>query len=619
MTRRLCAIAIFVLQSAAGLDAGAQQRLTPAEEHHKQVLVLYSTRRDVEFSIIGERELPRVLDVGLERELDYYSEFIDSARFPDPSYGVAFSDFLRQKYRDIRFDLVVALQDVAIEFVRRNRGDLFADTPHVFLSNNPGTTADNNSVGLIHQRNFTGTLALIETLQPDAKRVFVVSGAAAADKTLANALQAQARASSSRLTLTYLTGLPTDALMRQLAQLPAQSVVYYLLVTEDGAGNKYHPLEYAGRVAAAANAPTYCWVESALNHGIVGGSLYSQADAIQRIGQLAVRVLRGERTASISTAAVDLNTIQIDWRQLRRWGIDEARVPAGAAIRFRDPTLWDRYRGYIIAALALLMAQTALIAGLLVQRVRRRRAEVELHRSQGQLRASYERIRHLGSRLLKAQEGERARIARELHDDVNQQLALLTMDLEMLGEADRGEAQRLAAEALARTQEIARSVHGLSHSLHPAKLRLIGLVPALQALRTELAQSGTSIVFTHDRVPAPLSADLTLCLFRVVQEALQNAIKYSKAREVSVSLAGTPNGLVLSIVDDGVGFNVDRVWGTGLGLVSMKERLEAVGGSLDIHSRPGAGTRVEATAPLDALAPLHDGNATVRPTAVHVT
>ena len=221
--------------------------------------------------------------------------------------------------------------------------------------------------------------------------------------------------------------------------------------------------------------------------------------------------------------------------------------------------------------------------------------------ARGSLRTSYERIRDLGSRLLKAQETERSRIARELHDDINQQVALLTMDLDLVGGADPGDVKRLAAEARARAQEIAKSVHDLSHRLHPAKLRLIGLVAALQALRLELSQSGIAIAFTHDNVPSTLSPDLTLCLFRVVQEALQNAIKYSKAREVSVHLGGSPLGLTLSVVDDGVGFDVEAVWGKGLGLVSMKERLEAIGGSLEIRSSPGLGTRVEATVPLDVV------------------
>jgi signal transduction histidine kinase len=589
--RPLLVTAIILLEATAAW----------VQDPHKQVLVLYATRRDSEFTTIGERELPRILDVGLGRELDYYSEFIDIARFPDPAYRIGFSQFLRVKYQGIKFDIVVAMHDVAVDFVNANRAALFPDTPEVFLATRPISVSGTNSTGLIQERNYTATLGLIERLQPDARNVFVITGAAPGDKAYADALRTQARSFGSRLAVTYLSGLSTDDLERRLATLPPHSAVYYLLVTVDGAGNRYHPLEYIDRVAAAANAPTYCWVDAALNHGILGGNLYNQSEAIRLTGELALRVLRGERADSIAVSAIDVNSNQVDWRQLRRWGIDEARVPAGTVIKFREHTIWDRYKPHILTAVALLIAQSGLIALLLVQRRQRHRAEVELRRSQWNLQASYDRIRDLGSRLLKAQETERSRIARELHDDINQQLALLTMDLEVMRGAARGDAGRLSDEALLRAREIARSVHDLSHRLHPAKLRLIGLVPALEALRVELSHSGTAIAFTHEQVPSTLSPDLTMCLFRVVQEALHNAIKYSKASHVSVHLARSPNGLTLSVVDDGVGFDVDAVWAKGLGLVSMRERLEAIGGALEIRSTPGLGTRVEATVALDGV------------------
>jgi signal transduction histidine kinase len=116
-----------------------------------------------------------------------------------------------------------------------------------------------------------------------------------------------------------------------------------------------------------------------------------------------------------------------------------------------------------------------------------------------------------------------------------------------------------------------------------------------------LSHSGIAIAFMHDNVPSRLSADVMLCLFRVVQEALQNVIKYSHAKEVKVHLAGTPIGLTLSVVDDGVGFDVQAMRAKGLGIISMKERLEAIGGSLEIRSSPGRGTRVEATVPVDVI------------------
>lgn len=452
-----------------------------------------------------------------------------------------------------------------------------------------------NSTGLIHERNFAATVDFVRQLQPDVRQVFIVTGAADADKQYENVVRQQLQRSDSGLTFTYLSGLATNELEQRLSTLPAHSAVYYVLVNEDGARRKFHPLEYVERVAAAANAPTYCWVDSAMNHGVVGGSLYKQRGAIERVGELALRVLRGEPAESIPIAVLNLNATEVDWRQLRRWRINDARLPPGTHVRFREPTIWDQYKIYILAAIMLFVTQTVLITGLLIQRKRRRRAEEELRGSQGELRKSYERNRDLGARLLRAQETERSRIARDLHDDICQRMLLLTVELESLDRANPDE--RPAAEALLVAQDIAKSLHELSHRLHPTRLRVIGLVAALDRLCADLARAGFAITYTHDNVPSALAPEVMLCLFRIVQEALQNAIKYSNAREVTVHLRSDSDGVTLTIIDNGVGFDVNAAWGKGVGLVSMVERVEAIGGSFDIRSNPGAGTRVTVNIP----------------------
>jgi len=235
-----------------------------------------------------------------------------------------------------------------------------------------------------------------------------------------------------------------------------------------------------------------------------------------------------------------------------------------------------------------------------VQQARRRRAEDAVRNKQVELRTSYDRIRDLGGRLLNAQESERSHIARELHDDIGQQVALLSIDLEMLRASGTSPVDGPADEALTRAQALAKSVHDLSHRLHPARLRLVGLVAAIRGLQQEMSRADASIAFTHHDVPSTLPPEITLTVFRIVQEALQNALKYSGARHLAVDLRGTPGELTLTIQDDGRGFDVDEAWGKGLGLISMGERLEAVGGTLRIGSTPGKGTRLEATVPLPA-------------------
>jgi signal transduction histidine kinase len=565
-----------------------------AQNDHKQVLVLYSTRPDSQFALLGDSELARTLDAELAGNLDYNSEYIDLSRFSDPAYKEALREFLRLKYRGVRFDLIIAMREGAIEFVASERDSLFHDTPVVFLANDSASRVGPNSTGLIHNRDFGGTLALIRRLQPDVRQIFIVTGTAPVDRRYEAAVREQLPADSG-LAFTYLAGLPTLELENRLAHLPERSAVYYVLVTEDGAGKKFHPLEYVDRVAAAANAPTYCWVDSAIDHGIVGGSVYRQRGAIDRVGEVALRVLRGEAPDAIPVTTIDLNVNQVDWRQLRRWRIGEARVPPGTVVLFRDPTLWDRYKVYIVTAVALLITQTALITGLLIQRTRRRRVEKELRRSRSELQKSYERNRNLGSRLLNVQETERSRIARELHDDICQRMLVLTVELESLNRASPKESP--AAAALTRAQDIARSLHELSHQLHPTRLRMLGLVVALERLCDELSRRGLQISCTHTNVPAPLHPDVTLCLFRVVQEAVQNAVKHSNANEVAVHVTGGSGGLTVTIVDDGTGFDVAAAWEKGIGLASMVERVEAIGGTLNINSSPDASTRVTATVP----------------------
>jgi signal transduction histidine kinase len=584
---------LFAIAAVADLTVAS-----PAwAQRQKQVLVLYATRRDAEIVVVGDRELPKVLEGGLPEGLDYYSEFLDQARTSGPDYSSAFRDFLRLKYQDKHFDLVMAMGDGPLAFVRDNQG-FFADTPVVFFSSIRTPRRVANSTGLTAELNLTGTLVLARAMQPDLRNVFVVSGADEGDRAYEAFARSQFGSFAPRLAFTYLSGLPTKELEGRLATLPPHSIVYYLVVDRDGANENFHPIEYLDRIAAVANAPVYCWVDSAMDHGIVGGSLKDQVAQMRAIGELAVRVLRGERPDGIPLVSRDLNVRQVDWRQLQRWGISEAQVPAGTLIKFREPSVWQRYRPYILGWVAIVLAQTSLIAGLLVQMKRRRLAEAQLRASQTALRSSYERIRDLGSRLLSAQDTERSRIARELHDDVSQVLALLMMDVSLLARAGNGRTQELSGEVLKRARSVATRVHDLSHRLHPANLKLLGLVSAIEGLQDELSQHGLSIAFTHENVPRKLPAELTLCLFRIAQQALQNAIEHSHAKGVSIDLRGSPDGLALTVVDDGVGFNVDAAWGKGLGLISMSERVKAIGGTLAIHSTPGKGTRLTVAMPV---------------------
>ena len=570
----------------------------------KKVLVVYSTRRDTQIAIIGDRELPGFLEEGLGVKPDVYSEYIDGARFPEAQYRTAFRDYLRLKYAGSQFDVIVATMGAAVEFLASHRRELFGETPVVYMTRNRSLDRMPNSAAVVIDQDFGPTLTLARALQPDTKEVYVVLGNSADDKSLEERARGQFKSFTSALTFTYLSGLTTDQLEHRVAALPEHSIIYYLLFYQDAEGANVNPLDYLQRLCTIANRPTYSWVDSTMSRGVVGGSMTSIQGQIRATADVAARVLIGEPADGIPLSIPNLRVNQVDWRQLQRWHISEARVPAGTRILFREPGVWDRYFGYILGAAALIVAQSVLIAGLIAQSGRRRRAEEQARRSEAELRASYGRIRDLGGRLINAQEAERARIARELHDDIIQQVALLGINLELMtgpGSLPDADAEHLAREASDRVRRIAAGIRALSHRLHPPKLRLTGLVSALAGLQTELTRPEFTITFTHDNVPPVLPHELTLCLYRIVQEALQNAITHSGGRQASVHLSGAEGGLALTVADNGRGFDIDEAWGKGLGLVSMAERLEPFGGSLKFRSTAEEGTRLDVTVPRAAV------------------
>jgi PAS domain S-box-containing protein len=219
----------------------------------------------------------------------------------------------------------------------------------------------------------------------------------------------------------------------------------------------------------------------------------------------------------------------------------------------------------------------------------------------------------LSRKLIRAHEEERIFVARELHDDINQQLAILANELDLiltnhqLGERPEEELS-LAVE---HARDISASVHHLSHRLHPAHLELLGLVRAIERVRSDFSRQPQTVGFVHRDVPRAIDHDVSLCLYRVVQEALSNAVKHSDAAHVWVSLTGVPAGLELTITDDGRGFDQERFSSQGLGLISMRERLEAVGGVLEIQSTPGSGTCLRAAVPLRVPATMLSGATTI--------
>lgn len=214
-----------------------------------------------------------------------------------------------------------------------------------------------------------------------------------------------------------------------------------------------------------------------------------------------------------------------------------------------------------------------------------------------------EAMASIGRRLIEAHEEERTWIGRELHDDINQRLALISVEMDrwLKDHHSRAPIRELVHQVQERIMELSRDVQSLSHRLHSSKLEYLGLAKAADSFCRELSsQSMVEVAFTHDGVPRALPKEISLCVFRVLQEALQNAVKYSGVKTFTVELRGSSSSIELIVSDQGVGFDTAEALNRqGLGLISMRERLQMIRGEFSIQSTPGSGTTIRARVPLE--------------------
>jgi PAS domain S-box-containing protein len=665
-----------------------------------RVLALHVVRRD---SPAFDDAFRSVLREGLRDRLDYYSEFIDMNRLGDPRYQSALRSYLRARYLDDGLDLVIASGPSVVEFLNIDPS-LFEAVPIVFTTR-PGVLGGPRSTGIVSEVDLASTLAAALDAQPNTKQVFVVSGIAAFDRLYADLFRAQRSRFAERVTFYELAGLTMPELVARVQNLPPNSIVFYLSVSNDGAGHTVMPLDALDPIAAAANAPVYSWHEDALGHGIVGGRLHSSVSDARETARIAVRVLRGENPETIPVVTFDSYQYQFDGRQLERWQIDESRLPTGSVIGFQEPSFFEQYRSYVLAGALVFAAQALLIGGLLLQGRRRRRAEDALRHSETRnsailrampdlmfvldARGTYvdfhardskslftspdgflgrnvrdvmppalagtfmdaieqarttddtvvvhydlpmDELRHFEARLVPAdngrvvsivrdvteakralelnralagriivsQEEERQRIARELHDDLSQKIALLNLEVDQIADEVPVEVARTRLERLSsRVSEIASDLSDLSHKLHPSRLQSLGLIESVRLLCHEVSQQRQiNVRFSAAELGPAVDPNVSLCLYRIAQEALHNVAKHSQARDASVHLASEGNHVHLQIADSGIGFDPVAVESAGLGLVSMKERVGVLKGHLVIHAAPGRGTRIGVRLPL---------------------
>ena len=704
-------VPLVIVLSVSGFAADG-----PAAEPQRAVLALYGSRPDLPSNVIVDEIIRSTLERELGPRLDFYAEFLDTARWPEGEAQVAVHEFIRRKYAQRKLSVIIAVARPAINFMRIYGDELFPGVPIVAYGDSdvlrnwePGRPI----TGSLAKIELSATVELILRLQPGTREILVISGASDSDRWRQSDARRQLDRLEKRVKLTYMDAGSVQDFVRTVAQVPDGTVIFFLTMYQDSAGNKLLSHEVLARIAKEARVPVYNQTATHVGLGIVGGVVFDPEILGRETAQLTLRLLRGERVQDLPIQESKSIVPMVDWRQLRRWKLDEKRLPAGTVVRFRDPSAWESYKGYMIGGVVLILAETLLIFGLVWQKATAKRAETQLRESEERFRlvantapvmiwtagtdrncsyvnktwldftgrpleaelgdgwvegvhpddsnrclqtyteafnrresfemhyrvrrrdgeyrwvlgygvprfnsdgtfAGYigscvditerkhaeESLATIGRRLIEAHEAERTWIGRELHDDINQRLALLAIELDRSSQhALTNELTELVRHARARITEIAEDVQGLSHRLHSSKLDYLGLATAAKSLCRELSEkTKVEIVFEHAGIPHTLSKEVSLCLFRVLQEGLQNAVKHSGVRSFTVDLQGTEESIELTVADFGNGFaEQEACTGHGLGLISMRERLQLVHGELSVKSQPGAGTTIRARVPL---------------------
>jgi len=594
----LCLIFLLLLSSSG---------LASSPKETKRVLLLYSEEKADPAHELTDQGIRAVFRSNQMFNVLLYTEYLDLTRFSGPGYTHAVAEYLRRKYAATKIDVIISVYPAALDFLMGEGVNVFSGVPVVVceILRSSAENLDRSpwrrfTTGVILGDNIAGLLDSVFRLKPGTKRVALVAGTSGNDARSEMIFRNALKPYAGKIELIDLAKLPMQEILARVGSLPPDTVVLYSTLFRDGTGRSFVPREALSLVSRAANAPVFGHYEPQLGFGIVGGQLVSFELQGRESAALALRIMGGESPASIPFAGEQASINAYDWRELERWGISEGVLPPGSILKFKPPSLWEDHWPVILGGIFFMVIEALLIVSLFVNF-----RKIKL--SDATVRKAKNDYRELAGRLLTAQETERRRLARELHDDLSQRLAALAIEAGFL----ERDSPSISEAAAARVQEIREGlvnlsgiVHDISRHLHPSILEDLGLADAIRSECDGLARrEPIEVIFESRDCPPRIPLSISLCLYRVTQESLRNVVKHARANKVHVSLTGGKEMIQLLIKDNGRGFDPAHVPDErGLGLISMRERVRLILGEMIISSQPGQGTVIEIKAPLKEVA-----------------
>lgn len=582
-----------------------------------RVLVLFETDSRLP---IAERIIAGIGDtLGSEFLVrgETYIEYLDLFRFSSEEQLRLKGDLMAARYGGQSLDAVVTIGPNATKFLLARREAIAPGAPVVFAAITETSLGDEplppNVTGVYSTYDPVRAVALARQLQPDANRLVVITGSAPFDLQWEETATALFGDSYEGLPVTRISNRSIGEINAAVSRLDRRSIVLVLTVIRDSTGRRFVPREATQLIARASAAPVYGVYDTYLGAGIVGGIVDSSFDMGQRIGGLIAEIAAGK---PLSAPVVMTPTPAVDWNALRRWNIPEGRLPEGTDIRFREPTLLERYRVPIIATAIVVVAQALTIAALIAQRIlnRRTRETLELERQE---------LFHLSRSMQLGQ------LSGALAHEINQPLAAILANAEagsrMLaaGNADPGEIRAILADIAADDRRAAAVIAELRRLLTKGETQfdtvdLNEVVSATLALATSgLTSRGARVTQTLSPGPLPVHGNRAQ-LQQIVLNLAFNAADAMEdmprdRREIRVGTRALPEGgAELSVADNGPGidpaqaarafdpFITTKAGGLGLGLSISRTIAQAHGGTLAFDPSARHGARIMLSLPQGA-------------------
>ena len=609
--RVLPAVALVSVGSVWICPAASSQSLSP-----RTVLALHWSSEDYPSTPVLDAAIRRALHTRAEAPVDYFAEYLESDRFPEEGATLAFRDYLRDKYRGRRIDVVLAITDPAREFALRHRGELFPDAPIVVATSAAPDAypPDVALTGVAWRAADAETLELALTLHPSTERVFVVAQALTGDY-MAGVQAALARF-ATRVQLTFMSERSVPHLVAAVRAVPARSLILFIRFSQEDPGEVIFPNEVVRMVAEASPVPVYVSTDSHVGSGAVGGVLRLAPAIGTRVGEIARRVLDGTAARDIPFEQIPASPV-FDWRQLRRWRIPESSLPAGSNILFREISVFEQYRLAIFATAGVLLLQSLLIVRLIAEHRRRRRAETESRRN---LAA----IAHLDRR---AAMGELATsLAHELNQPLNAILQNAGVAQMLLRAhplpAELGEMAEIISDISKddlRASQMIRRMRGLlqKHELETRPVDVNEVVQdAVAIVRPDAQARGVQLETDLTTGLRPILGDRTH-LQQVLLNLVMNAMDAvgtmpSELRRVRVWSMSNDGEVRVGVADTGTGIPAERLTGVfepfyttkgdgdgmGMGLAIARGIVEAHAGCMAAENNAGGGATVWFSIPM---------------------